>query len=96
MSLLPLVPLWLFTVVKVFAYSDRQFPRYLYYLVYVLEHYEPLGQSPRRFDLAGEVNGLTYETAEHLFIHVGCGRVMFGARSSDDQRVSESLQGRKS
>ena len=39
------------------------FPRDLYDLVYVLEHYEPVGQSSRCFDLAGDVDGLTYETA---------------------------------
>ena len=61
--MLPVVPLWLFTILKVVAYLDRQFPRDLHDLVYVLEHYEPVGQSPRRFDLAGEVDGLTYETA---------------------------------
>ncbi len=41
---------------------DRQFPRDLYDLVYALEHYEPVGKSSRRFDLAGNVEGLTYET----------------------------------
>jgi predicted nucleotidyltransferase len=60
---LPVVPLWLFTALKVVAYSDRRFPRDLHDLLYVLEHYEPVGQSTRRFDLAGEVEGLTYETA---------------------------------
>lgn len=61
--MLPVVPLWLFTVLKVVAYSDRQFPRDLHDLVYVWEHYEPVGQSSRRFVLAGEVDSLTYETA---------------------------------
>ncbi len=61
--MLPVVPLWLFTVLKMVAWSDRQFPRDLHDLVYVLEHYEPVGQSSRRFDLAGEVDSLTYETA---------------------------------
>ena len=60
---LPVVPLWLFSVLKVFAYSDRQFPRDLHDLVYVMEHYEPVDRSSRRFDFAGEVDGLTYETA---------------------------------
>lgn len=60
---LPVVPLWLFAVLKVIAYLDREFPRDLRDLVYVLERYEPLDQSSRRFDLAGEVDGLTYETA---------------------------------
>ncbi|MCA9421716.1 MAG: hypothetical protein KC592_11895 [Nitrospira sp.] len=60
---LPVVPLWLFAVLKVVAYSDRQFPRDLHDLVYVLEHYEHVGQSSRRFDLTGAIDGLTYEVA---------------------------------
>lgn len=60
---LPVVPLWLFAVLKVIAYLDRRFPRDLRDLIYVLEQYEPLGQSSRRFDLAGDVEGVTYETA---------------------------------
>ena len=60
---LPVVPLWLFTILKVVAYLDRQFPRDLHDLVYVLEHFESVGKSTRRFDLAGDVEGLTYETA---------------------------------
>jgi predicted nucleotidyltransferase len=60
---LPVVPIWLFAVLKVVAYLDRKFPRDLYDLVYVLENYEPVGQSSRRFDFAGDVDGLTYDTA---------------------------------
>ncbi len=60
---LPVVPLWLFAVLKVVAYSDRHFPRDLHDLVYVLEHYEHVGQSSRRFGLTGAVDGLTYEVA---------------------------------
>ncbi|MGE0475111.1 MAG: hypothetical protein AB7P17_15880 [Nitrospirales bacterium] len=60
---LPVVPLWLFTLLKVVAYSDRQFPRDLHDLVYVLEHYEAVGKSSRRFDLPRDVEGLTYGTA---------------------------------
>ncbi|MCA9461128.1 MAG: nucleotidyl transferase AbiEii/AbiGii toxin family protein [Nitrospira sp.] len=60
---LPVVPLWLFVVLKIVAYLDREFPRDLHDLAYVLEHYETVGKSSRRFDLAGEVEGLTYETA---------------------------------
>lgn len=60
---LSVVPLWLFTVLKVIAYLDRHFPRDLRDLVYVLEHYEAIGRSSRRFDLAGEVEDITYETA---------------------------------
>lgn len=58
----PVVPLWLFAVLKVVAYLDRQFPRDLRDLVYVLEHYEPIEQSVRRFDLVGE-NDMTYDNA---------------------------------
>lgn len=60
---LPLVPLWLFAVLKVVAFLDREYPRDLRDLVYVLEHYEAVGKSSRRFDLAGDVEGLSYETA---------------------------------
>lgn len=60
---LPVVPLWLFAVLKVVAYSDREFPRDLHDLVYVLDQYEHVGQSSRRFDLTGAVDGLTFEVA---------------------------------
>lgn len=60
---LPVVPLWLFVVLKVIAYLDRRFPRDLGDLIYVLEQYDPLDQSSRRFDIAGMVKGVTYETA---------------------------------
>lgn len=60
---LPVAPLWLFAALKVIAYLDRNFPRDLRDLAYVLEQYEPIGRSSRRFDLAGEVEGITYETA---------------------------------
>ncbi len=57
------MPLCLFAVLKVVAYLDRGYPRDLHDLVYVLEHYEAVGKNSRRFDLAGDVEGLTYETA---------------------------------
>jgi len=60
---LPVVPLWLFAVLKVIAYLDRKFARDLRDLLYVLEQYELADQSSRRFDLAGDVEGVTYETA---------------------------------
>lgn len=60
---LPVVPLWLFAVLKVIAYLDRKFPRDLHDLIYVLDQYELADQSSRRFDLAGDVEGVTYETA---------------------------------
>ena len=60
---LPVVPLWLFAVLKVVAFLDRAYPRDLHDLVYVLEHFEAVGKSSRRFDLAGDVEGLTYDTA---------------------------------
>jgi predicted nucleotidyltransferase len=60
---LPVIPLWLFAVLKVFAYLDRKFPRDLRDLVYVLEHYESLGNGARRFETVGEVSGVTYKNA---------------------------------
>ena len=60
---LPVVPLWLFAILKVVAFLDREYPRDLHDLVYVLERYEAVGKSSRRFDLAGDVEGLNYETA---------------------------------
>jgi predicted nucleotidyltransferase len=58
--MLPVIPLWLFAVLKVTAYLDRQFPRDLVDLVYVLEQYESSG---RRFEIIGDVEGVTYDTA---------------------------------
>ncbi len=60
---LPVVPLWLFAVLKVIAYLDRKFPRDLYDLVYVLEQYESSGKGSRRFKIVTEVADMTYETA---------------------------------
>ncbi len=60
---LPVVPLWLFAVLKVIAYLDRKLPRDLRDLLHVLEQYERADQSSRRFDLAGGAEGVTYETA---------------------------------
>ena len=65
---LPVVPLWLFSVLKIVAFLDRGFPRDLHDLVYVLEHYEAVGKSSRRFDLPGDVEGLTYETARAFLL----------------------------
>lgn len=60
---LPVVPLWLFAVLKIVAFLDREYPRDLHDLVYVLQHYEAAGKNSRRFDLAGNVQDLTYGTA---------------------------------
>lgn len=59
----PVVPLWLFAVLKVIAFLDRQFPRDLRDLVYVFEHYEPIGQSARRFEVLGNVDTMTVQNA---------------------------------
>lgn len=58
--MLPVIPLWLFAVLKVIAYLDRQFPRDLGDLAYVLEQYESSG---RRFEIIGDVDGVAYGTA---------------------------------
>jgi len=60
---LPVVPLWLFAVLKVIAYLDREFPRDLSDLIYVLERYETSGEESRRFEVASGVDGVTYETS---------------------------------
>ena len=60
---LPVIPLWLFAVLKILAYLDRKFPRDLRDLVYVLEHYESLGNGARRFEVVGAVGGVRYEIA---------------------------------
>lgn len=60
---LPVIPLWLFAVLKILAYLDRKFPRDLRDLVYVLERYESLGNGARRFEVVGEVSSVTYENA---------------------------------
>lgn len=60
---IPVVPLWLFAVLKVTAYLDRKLARDIYDLVYVLEKYELADEGSRRFDLPGESEGITYETA---------------------------------
>lgn len=58
---LPIVPLWLFAVLKVVAYLDRQYPRDLVDLSYVMEHYE--ANQARRFELAGSTSISSYEDA---------------------------------
>ena len=60
---LPVVPLWLFAVLKVIAYLDRAFPRDLSDLIYVLERYESSGEESRRFEIASGVEGITYDTS---------------------------------
>lgn len=60
---IPIVPLWVFAVLKVIAYLDRQLPRDVYDLSYVLEYYEPAGEGSRRFDVIGSPPNVTYETA---------------------------------
>lgn len=60
---IPVIPLWLFAVLKIIAYLDRNFPRDLRDLIYVLEHYELLGNGARRFEAVAAVAGLTYEQA---------------------------------
>ena len=60
---LPVIPLWLFAVLKILAYLDRKFPRDLRDLVYVLEHYESLGNGVRRFEVVSAAGGVTYEIA---------------------------------
>jgi predicted nucleotidyltransferase len=60
---LPVVPLWLFAVLKVIAYLDRAFPRDLSDLIYVSERYESSGEESRRFEIASGVEGVTYDTS---------------------------------
>lgn len=60
---LPVIPLWLFAVLKILAYLDRKFPRDLRDLVYVLEHNESLGNGARRFEAVDAVGSVTYENA---------------------------------
>ncbi|MGH7205714.1 MAG: hypothetical protein ACREI2_05850 [Nitrospiraceae bacterium] len=60
---LPVVPLWLFAVLKIIAYLDRESPRDLSDLIYVLERYETSGEESRRFEVASGVDGVTYETS---------------------------------
>lgn len=59
--MLPVVPLWLFAVLKVVAYLDRKYPRDLGDLLYIMEQYE--ADQARRFELAGSVGILGYEDA---------------------------------
>lgn len=60
---LPVVPLWLFAVLKVVAYLDRGSPRDLSDIIYVLERYESAGDESRRFEIGSGVEGVTYETS---------------------------------
>ena len=60
---LPVVPLWLFAVLKVIAYLDRTSPRDLSDLVYVLERYELSGVESRRFEIESVAEGVTYDTS---------------------------------
>ncbi len=67
---LPVIPLWLFAVLKIVAYLDRVLPRDLVDLTFVLEHYEEDDPGARRFDILGEADGITYETAGAFLL--GC------------------------
>lgn len=60
---LPVVPLWLFVVLKVVAYLDRGSPHDLSDIIYVLERYESSGDESRRFEIGSGVEGVTYETS---------------------------------
>ena len=64
----PIIPLWLFSVLKIFAYLDRKFPRDLRDLTYVLEHYESLEMGERRFEIVGLADNVTYENAGAYFL----------------------------
>lgn len=57
---LPIVPLWLFAVLKVIAYLDRALPRDMRDLIFVAERYD---EGSRRFDVLQEAEDVTYETA---------------------------------
>lgn len=58
---LPVIPLWLFAVLKVVAYLDRKYPRDLVDLSYVMDQYE--ADQTRRFELSGSAGILGYEDA---------------------------------
>jgi len=60
---LPVVPLWLFVVLKVIAYLDRRLPRDMSDIIYVLERYESSGETSRRFEIASGIEDVTYETS---------------------------------
>ncbi len=60
---LPVIPLWLFAVLKISAYLDRRLPRDMVDLAFVLENYAEDDPAARRFDVLGEAEGITYETA---------------------------------
>lgn len=64
---IPIIPLWLFSVLKIFAYLDRKFPRDLRDLAYVLEHYESLEMGERRFEIVGAADNVIYENAGAYF-----------------------------
>ncbi len=79
---LPVVPLWLFAVLKIVAYLDRRLPRDVVDLAFVLEHYEEDDPEARRFDVLGEDDGITYETAGAFLL--GCD---IRSRASDQSRT---------
>ena len=58
---LPVVPLWLFAVLKVVAYLDRKYPRDIADLLYVMEQYE--ADQARRFELTGSAGISGYDDA---------------------------------
>ena len=58
---LPVVPLWLFAVLKVVTYLDRKYPRDLRDLLYIMEQYD--SDQARRFELTGTADSVTYENA---------------------------------
>ncbi len=60
---LPVAQLWSIIGLKIAAYRDRRFPRDLSDIVYIADEFERSDPKTRRYDVLGEVNGLTFENA---------------------------------
>lgn len=60
--IIPIITLPLFVYSKILTHLDRRLNKDLIDIIYIIEHYEEISVSERRFEVVGEDN-LTYETS---------------------------------
>jgi len=75
---IPVIPLSLLVFSKITAHMDRHLTKDLLDILYVLEHYEEVTVSERRFDVTGE-HDLSYEE-RGAYIRGGFGKHSFSSR----------------
>lgn len=74
---IPIIPLPLLVYTKINAYLDRRALRDLQDILYVLEHYEEVSISERRFDIIADT--ITYETSGAFLLGLDLKGILEGA-----------------